>query len=63
MVEDFKEIQEGVVFSSSQSAGLHRRLDNRHVQLIAVGGSIGTGLFVAIGGALSKGGPASLIIA
>lgn len=63
MVEDFKELQEGAVFNSSQSPALHRRLDNRHVQLIAIGGSIGTGLFVAIGGALSKGGPASLVIA
>ncbi|CAG8923322.1 unnamed protein product [Penicillium salamii] len=63
IAEEFKEPQEGIVFSSSQSAGLHRRLGNRHVQLIAIGGSIGTGLFVAIGGALSKGGPASLLLA
>lgn len=40
-----------------------RRLKNRHVQLIAISGVIGTALFVAIGKALYKGGPASLLIA
>ncbi|THU81260.1 hypothetical protein K435DRAFT_735588 [Dendrothele bispora CBS 962.96] len=40
-----------------------RRLKNRHVQLIAIGGTIGTALFVQIGSALIKGGPASLFIA
>lgn len=42
---------------------LQRRLDNRQIQLIAVGGSIGTALFVSIGGGLAKGGPASLFLA
>ncbi|KAI8185213.1 General amino acid permease AGP2 [Colletotrichum sp. SAR 10_65] len=45
------------------SDGLQRRLDNRQIQLIAIGGTIGTGLFVTIGGGLAKGGPASLLIA
>ena len=43
--------------------GLHRRLGNRQIQLIAAGGSIGTALFINIGGGLAKGGPASLLIA
>ncbi|CAG9941779.1 unnamed protein product [Clonostachys rosea f. rosea IK726] len=43
--------------------GLHRRLNNRQIQLIAAGGSIGTALFISIGGGLAKGGPASLVIA
>ncbi|CEI41108.1 General amino acid permease AGP2 [Fusarium venenatum] len=42
---------------------LHRRLNNRQVQLIAAGGSIGTALFISIGGGLAKGGPGSLLIA
>ena len=42
---------------------LQRRLNNRQIQLIAIGGSIGTALFVSIGGALEKGGPGSLFIA
>ncbi|OQU96065.1 hypothetical protein CLAIMM_02201 [Cladophialophora immunda] len=45
------------------SAGLHRRLGPRKIQLIAIGGSIGTALFIAIGSALYKGGPASLLLA
>ncbi|KAK7420758.1 hypothetical protein QQX98_002562 [Neonectria punicea] len=43
--------------------GLHRRVGNRQVQLFAIGGSIGTALFVSIGTALFKGGPASLLLA
>lgn len=41
---------------------LHRTLDNRQIQLIAIGGSIGTGLFVSIGYGLIEGGPGSLFI-
>ncbi|KAI0475083.1 amino acid permease/ SLC12A domain-containing protein [Xylariaceae sp. FL0804] len=41
---------------------LHRHLGNRQIQLIAVGGSIGTALFVSIGTGLAKGGPGSLLI-
>ncbi|KAM5341567.1 hypothetical protein ACJ41O_014598 [Fusarium nematophilum] len=42
---------------------LHRRLNNRQIQLIAVGGSIGTALFISIGGGLAKAGPGNLVIA
>ena len=42
---------------------LHRRLNNRQIQLIAIGGSIGTALFVSIGAGLSEGGPGSLFLA
>ncbi|KAI0023969.1 amino acid permease/ SLC12A domain-containing protein [Xylariomycetidae sp. FL0641] len=41
---------------------LHRHLGNRQIQLIAVGGSIGTGLFVTIGTGLAKGGPGGLLV-
>ncbi|KAF2469093.1 amino acid transporter-like protein [Lindgomyces ingoldianus] len=43
--------------------GLHRRLSNRQIQWIAIGGSIGTALFVSIGWGLVEGGPGSLFIA
>lgn len=44
-------------------SGLARKLKGRHLQMIAIGGSIGTGLFVASGRALELGGPASVLIA
>lgn len=39
-----------------------RGLSPRHVQLMAIGGSIGTGLFVGIGGVLNKAGPLSVVL-
>ena len=39
-----------------------RDLKSRHVQLIALGGSIGTGLFVGTGTTLSLAGPAPLFM-
>jgi amino acid transporter len=42
---------------------LQRHLGNRQIQLIAIGGSIGTALFVSIGGGLYHGGAANLLIA
>ncbi|KAL4870654.1 hypothetical protein BDV12DRAFT_195134 [Aspergillus spectabilis] len=41
----------------------HRRLKPRHVQLIGIGGTIGTALYVQIGQTLAKGGPGSLFLA
>ncbi len=42
---------------------LQRHLGNRQVQLIAIGGSIGTATFVSIANGLVKGGPGSLFLA
>lgn len=40
---------------------LHTDLKSRHMQMIAIGGAIGAGLFIGSGGALYKGGPAALV--
>ncbi|KAL2430376.1 General amino acid permease AGP2 [Exophiala dermatitidis] len=41
----------------------HRKLKPRHIQLIGIGGTIGTALYVQIGRGLLNGGPGSLFIA
>lgn len=41
---------------------LAMKLKSRHLQMIAIGGSIGTGLFIGSGSALATGGPAALVI-
>ncbi|KAG5950094.1 hypothetical protein E4U53_005494 [Claviceps sorghi] len=53
----------GELVVGGNSDGLHRKLDNRQIQLVAIGGSIGTALFVSIGLGLAKGGPGSLLLA
>lgn len=41
---------------------LNQTLKSRHLNMIAIGGSIGAGLFVGSGSALANGGPAALLI-
>ncbi|KAH6888406.1 amino acid permease/ SLC12A domain-containing protein [Thelonectria olida] len=48
--------------AKTANTALARELKGRHLQMIAFGGSIGTGLFVASGSALYKGGPATLLL-
>ncbi|MFL4474936.1 amino acid permease [Paeniglutamicibacter sp. MACA_103] len=42
---------------------LKRGLSSRHLQMIAIGGAIGTGLFVASGGTISQAGPGGALVA
>ncbi|MEG2200252.1 MAG: gamma-aminobutyrate permease, partial [Anaerovorax sp.] len=42
---------------------LQRSLKSRHLNMIAIGGAIGTGLFVALGDSLSTAGPGGALAA
>lgn len=46
-----------------QSGQVHRSLKTRHLSMIALGGSIGTGLFIASGSAITTAGPGGALIA
>ncbi|MDU1779249.1 MAG: amino acid permease [Propionibacterium sp.] len=45
----------------SDGSGLNRGLRNRHIQLIALGGAIGTGLFYGAADSIGAAGPAILV--
>jgi len=47
--------------SASSSPQLERKLKNRHIQLIALGGTIGTGLFLGSAGIIELAGPSVLL--
>ncbi|ORY79525.1 amino acid permease/ SLC12A domain-containing protein [Protomyces lactucae-debilis] len=49
--------------SLSSAIDLQRRLKSRHISMIALGGTIGTGLFLGSGTALSKAGPVGALLA
>lgn len=48
--------------SLARANTVQRRLKSRHMQFYAIGGTIGTGLFVGIGGGLATAGPLSLLL-
>jgi lysine-specific permease len=48
---------------SEEKQGLRRSLKARHMNMIAIGGAIGTGLFVAGGETVSKAGPGGALVA
>ena len=53
----------GHEFQLLERAGTKRNIKSRHAQMIAIGGTIGTGLFLGSGQALAIGGPGTLFIA
>ena len=49
--------------TSAHTPGLQRKLQSRHLSMIAIGGSIGTGLFVASGATIANAGPGGALLA
>lgn len=47
--------------NAANEGSLHRGLKNRHIQLIALGGAIGTGLFLGIAQTIKTAGPSVLL--
>ena len=47
---------------AGDTSQLHRKLKSRHIQMIAIGGAIGAGLFIGSGNALATGGPCAVIL-
>lgn len=47
--------------TTAPSGELKRGLKNRHIQLIALGGAIGTGLFLGSAGVLKSAGPSMIL--
>nr|XP_031857118.1 uncharacterized protein CI109_007503 [Kwoniella shandongensis]KAA5524189.1 hypothetical protein CI109_007503 [Kwoniella shandongensis] len=43
--------------------GVHRNMEQRHIQMIALAGTLGTGLFLGSGKTIAHGGPAGALIA
>ncbi|KAJ5900029.1 General amino acid permease AGP2 [Penicillium taxi] len=60
-VQTPQDLQEGLMADNADN--LQRHLGNRQIQLMAIGGSIGTALFVSIGTGLYHGGPGGLFLA
>ncbi|KAF2878003.1 amino acid permease/ SLC12A domain-containing protein [Massariosphaeria phaeospora] len=45
------------------SQQLQRKLKSRHLQFVAIGGTVGTGIFIASGGSIATAGPAGALLA
>mmetsp|Transcript_1739 Transcript_1739/g.2073 ORF Transcript_1739/g.2073 Transcript_1739/m.2073 type:complete len:586 (+) Transcript_1739:25-1782(+) len=60
-LEKLDDVQKGNIRTARSP--LKRKLKSRHLQMIAIGSSIGTGLFIGSGSALNTGGPLGILIA
>ncbi|KAI5964367.1 uncharacterized protein KGF55_002309 [Candida pseudojiufengensis] len=60
-IESLTDLQK--INQNTSNSNLRKDLSSRHIQMISLGSSIGTGLFVGTGSALSQGGPGGIMIA
>ncbi|KAI8614923.1 amino acid permease/ SLC12A domain-containing protein [Chytriomyces sp. MP71] len=54
--------EEPVLQTQPEGARLHRKLQARHLEMIAIGGTIGTGLLLRSGGAIATAGPVGALV-
>nr|CAC67419.1 amino acid transporter [Uromyces viciae-fabae] len=52
----------GTITEDKQDGQMQRHLKPRHMSMIAIGGTIGTGLFIGSGQGLNQGGPVGLLL-
>ncbi|MCU1572443.1 MAG: L-asparagine permease [Micrococcaceae bacterium] len=65
-IENSREHVGDVMFAAqdftNEDVGYHKTLTPRQIQMIAIGGAIGTGLFMGAGGRLNGSGPALILV-
>lgn len=61
--KEMTDVERAVCDAARNSSQLSKNLSIRHLLTLAVGGAIGTGLFVNSGASLNTGGPGSILIA
>ncbi|KAF7717145.1 Uncharacterized protein PECH_003993 [Penicillium ucsense] len=54
--------EDGQIVTEEERQNLLRGLSQRHVQMIAIAGAIGTGLFLGLGGSIATGGPLGALL-
>jgi L-asparagine permease len=60
--EHLGDVSQAVQDFASEQEGYHKTLSSRQLQMIAIGGAIGTGLFLGAGGRLHSAGPALAVV-